>query len=337
MKAHQQRTDLPVLLLYNIDPEWPSIDIEASVQAADLLVHALQELGHPMVVVRLEDQDLRAALRPYSPSDHLVFNWCEEIPRIPRSASRVTDVLESLGFTYTGADPRGLRLAQNKRRVKQRLDALAIPTPRWRVFRNDNIGRWDIFPAIVKPVYEHCSFGVDRDAVVQTREELAARVRYVLETFAQPALVEEFIDGREIHVGVVGNGHLQVLPPAEMDFAAFGDVHDRLCTFDSKFTPGSDPYDLIQIRLPAALSPAEREQIERVTLNAYRATECRDYARLDLRMRDGVVYVLDINHNADFSPDTSLTLSAELAGISYGQLASSLVNLAAQRHPVFGH
>jgi D-alanine-D-alanine ligase len=92
---------------------------------------------------------------------------------------------------------------------------------------------WERFPAIVKPAFEHCSLGIDTNAVVLDAKELGDRVAYIRETYAQPALVEEFIDGREFHVTLWGNGHIHMLPPAEMDFSAFTDVRDRLCTFDS--------------------------------------------------------------------------------------------------------
>jgi D-alanine-D-alanine ligase len=149
-------------------------------------------------------------------------------------------------------------------------------------------------------------------------------------------LVEDFIDGREFHVSVVGNGGLKVLPIAEMDFAAIREDSGRLCTYDSKFVPASADYQMIQLRLPAVLSAQEKRKLEETTIAAYRATGCRDYARMDIRLRNGTFYVLDVNPNADISPDTSMALSAELAGYSFGQFGSLLVHLAARRHPALG-
>ena len=134
---------------------------------------------------------------------------------------------------------------------------------------------------------------------------------------------------------MLGDGKLHTLPPAEMDFSAFNNVKDRLCTFESKFDPQSRSYSMIELHLPAVLSPSEQRQLETAALAAYRLVGCRDYARLDLRLRDGIFYVLDVNPNADFSPDTSLAMAAELCGLSYGQLGSLLINLAAGRHPKF--
>ena len=328
-------TDLPVLLLYNINPSWPQQDIQDCRNAVRLLMDSLTEIGHSIQEVCVQSPDLEMYLEGVNPNEYLIFNWCEELPGIPRSASLVARALDRMGFTYTGTGADALAFSQDKRQVKSSLRCQGIPTPRWQIAATPISDGWDCYPAIVKPAFEHCSFGVTRDAVVLSPAELAERTHYVLETFQQPALIEEFLDGREFHVTVLGNGKLHVLPPAEMDFSAFKYIKDRLCTYESKFDPQSRSYNLIEIRLPAPLTPWEQCQIEEVALFAYRTAGCRDYARLDLRLRDGIFYVLDINPNADISPDTSLALSAELFGLSYGRLASLLINLAAERHPRF--
>jgi len=127
-----------------------------------------------------------------------------------------------------------------------------------------------------------------------------------------------------------------VLPAAEMDFSFFGDAKDRLCTYDSKFIPGSGHYEKIETLLPAPLANDETEALERVCKNAYVALGCRDYARMDVRLRDNIFYVLDVNPNADISIDASMACAAEVAGISYGQMGSLIVRMAAKRHPVWG-
>jgi len=127
-----------------------------------------------------------------------------------------------------------------------------------------------------------------------------------------------------------------MLPPAEMDFSAFADIRHHLCTYDSKFMPGSEDFEKIEIVVPALLEDHQYEQLWQTTYRSYRVLGCRDYARIDLRLRNNIFYVLDINPNADLSPDTSMVYAAESKGISYGEFASRLVNLAAQRHAVFG-
>jgi D-alanine-D-alanine ligase len=244
--------------------------------------------------------------------------------------------LERQGFTYTGADYASLLLSQDKRQVKKRLKDSGIPTARWQIFESASAVDWDLFPAIVKPAFEHYSLGIERESVVQSQVDLIRRVGYVNEKHHQPALVEEFIDGREFHVGMIGNHIPQMLPPAEIDFSAFNDIHDRLCTYEANFDRSSLAYQSITTRLPIELTTEELSNIEQAVLGTYRATDCRDFARMDMRLRDGVFYILDVNPNADISPETSLIKAAEMVGYSYGQFGSLLVNLAAQRHPVFG-
>jgi D-alanine-D-alanine ligase len=327
--------DLPVILLYNLDRTWPPADIQEVMNLTQTLATALTNVGHPVQAVCLEEDNLDQAMSGCDPASQIVFNWCEEVPGIPRSGYLVARKLEELGFTYTGADSRALLFSHDKPAVKACFSKRAIPTPRWRVYESVDSLDWDCFPAIVKPAHEHCSFGITHEAVVHTCQELLKRVEKVIESFNQPVLVEDFIDGREFHVSVVGNGRLKVLPIAEMDFSAIREDNGRLCTYDSKFAPASADYQMIQLRLPAALSAQEKHELEEIAIAAYRATDCRDYARLDIRQRNGTFYVLDVNPNADISPDTSVTLAAGLAGYSFGQFGSMLIKLAAQRHPAF--
>ena len=328
---------LPVLLLHNIDPAWPQTDIDLCLTLGDMMSAELQNTGHPLIRVQVEDDQLARILSDYDPNEVVVFNWCEEVPGIPRSAWMVAQELERQGFTYTGADYPALVLSQDKRQIQQRLKDACVPTPVWEVYCSASELGWHLFPAIVKPAFEHYSLGIERESVVQSEAELARRVNYVVEKYQQPVLVEEFIDGREFHVGVVGNSRLQVLPPAEIDFSIFEDIHDRLCTYEANFNPDTLAYQNSWAKLPVKFTPEELRKMEKAVLGAYRATNCRDYARMDIRMRDGEFYVLDVNHNADLSPDNSLIKAAELVGYSYGEFASLLVTLAAERHPLFGN
>jgi D-alanine-D-alanine ligase len=323
--------NLPVILLYNLDRSWPPSDIEEILALVQNLEEGLSTVGHPTQTICLEDDKLEQAMAGFDPSRQIVFNWCEEVPGIPRSSALVARKLEELGFTFTGAGSQALQFSYDKPAVKERLLKKRIPTPCWQVYTGNGVLDWDCFPAIVKPAFEHYSYGITKEAVVHGRSELSQQVSHVAETFHQPVLIEDFIDGREFHVSVVGNGRLKVLPIAEMDFSAIQEPSARLCTYDSKFEPASLDYQLIQLRLPADLSPEEKQQLEALSIAAFRATNCRDYARLDIRQRDGTFYVLDVNPNADLSPDTSLTLSAGMAGYSHGQFGSLLINLAARR------
>jgi D-alanine-D-alanine ligase len=169
---------------------------------------------------------------------------------------------------------------------------------------------------------------------VTTNEELKQQISKLITEMKQPALVEDFVDGREFHVALWGNDELEVLPAAEMDFAGISDMHQRLCDYDAKFTPDSELYNKIGTLLPAPLTAEEKENLESTCRVAYRATGCRDYARIDLRLRDGIFNVLDVNPNPDISSDASMACAADTLGISYGELGRRIVEMALERHPV---
>jgi len=336
MKDFKRRKDFPVLVLHNIDHSWEQHEIETALREIELIETGMKNEGHPVVSVAVERPELELYLKEFNPLDYVVLNWCESIPGIERSEALVAQTLESLSFTHTGSPPEVLHASWNKCRVKQLLETHGIPTPSWQVFDTPDATSWDIFPAIVKPSGEHCSYGITSDAVVTDKKNLRDRIAYVLETFHEPALVEDFIDGREFHVSMWGNGSVEMLPPAEMDFRTLADVHDRLCTYDAKFKPGTRHYEQIEVLLPAPLSQTERAALEKTARSAYVVMGCRDYARLDIRLRDGIFYVLDINPNPDISSDTSMAAAANLIGYPYGAMLSMLANFAAHRHPLLG-
>ena len=326
---------LPVLYLYNIDPDWDTHDAEAALDSNEKMVAALQEAGHLVMSAELSNKDLASLLSRYASRDLIVFNQCESIPGIPYSEHEAARTIESFEFVYTGSTPDVLLLTGNKAETKQILELYGIPTPRWRVYNEPVAGDWNIFPAIVKTAREHCSISLSPESVVMNSRELESRIEYILKNYDQPALVEDFIDGREFHVPIWGNGDIKVLPVVEMDFSAFHDVHDRLCTYDSKFIPESRHYKVIKSLIPSPLSADDLKTLQRVSLQAYRAIGCRDYARLDVRKRDGKFYVLDVNPNADLDRDASIACSAEYSGISYVETMNHLVRMAASRHPLY--
>jgi D-alanine-D-alanine ligase len=328
---------LPVLLIYELDSAWTGKEQDEVVRETERLGSAMAELGHPVTLVPIADGNIAAQLEPFLPEDYIVFNWCESLPGIPRSETMVAEALETLDFVFTGADSGALALSQDKRRVKTLLATHAIPTPRWRIYENAPDHGWTSFPAIVKPVYEHCSIGITPEAVVMSESELHQRIRYVLDTHRQPALVEDFIDGREFRVAFWGDSVPEPLPVAEMDFSAFPNLRERLCSYDSKFAPDSRHYRNIETLLPATLQKDEHRRLCETAAAAYGIMGCRDYGRIDLRLRDDVFYVLDVNPNPDISADASMAWAAELAGFSYGAFGSYLVSLAAHRHPLLKH
>jgi D-alanine-D-alanine ligase len=326
----------PVLLVFNLDGSWEPAAREEVLRETRRLARALEGEGRRVREFPVRGEGDLETLASLDPSRWIVFNWCESIPGLTRSEAEAARRIGEAGFTYTGAAPEALEFCEDKGRVRELLERRGIPVPAGAVFTAPVRGRWDRFPAIVKALREHCSAGITAEAVVLDERELLDRVAFVVENWRQPALVEEFVDGREFRAVLWGNGPVEMLPVVEMDYADIGRLQDRLCTWEAKFVPGSFHYTAIRTLLPAPLSPGERRTLEGIAAETYRATGCRDYARIDLRLRDGVFFVLDVNPNADISADASIACAAEAAGHSYGALGSRIVGLAAVRHPVFG-
>jgi len=322
-----------VLLLSDLDPKWSTREKAEVLDATSQVDKALCTAGFPTTLVQVTNSDLDTVLAGYDPLEYIVFNWCESLPGVDHSEWLVAEYLEQQGFTFTGAGSVTLASAYDKCHVKRLLDEAGILTPTWKLYDKGCSISWRRFPAIIKPSREHCSAGIHGDSVVMTETSLKNRVRYVTKRFQHPALVEDFIDGRELHVSLWGNRDIDVLPPAEMKFPSFKDVHCRLCTYESKFVEESEQYNNIEIVLPAPLSECELREVEQVCRAAYVLVGCRDYARIDMRMKDGLFYILDVNPNADICPDTSTIYAAELAGYTYGGFLKRLVLLAAERHP----
>jgi len=323
-------------MLHNMNPEWTSEELLESEQDVTTLSNALSELGHPVEIVAIEDDDLSGRLSAYNPENYIVFNWCEEIPGVPHSEPEVAAVMEQMGFVFTGSSSDTLSLAHDKPEIKRILNEANIPTPPWEVFKNPDAGKWNIFPSIVKPAHEHCSIGISPESIVTSPTELENRITFVLETYKQPALVEEFINGREFLNAVWGNHNIAMLPIVEMDYGTLTNLRDRLFTYEAKYVAGSRLYENIDMRVPVELETPVQSVLEQIVLATYRVTGCRDYGRIDVRYHNGVFYVIDVNPNPDINPYTSMTSAAAKVGYSYGEMGSRIVNLAAKRHPVFG-
>lgn len=336
MAASFPPAEMNVLLLYDLDPDWTPAEKEEVAEAHSRLGGALSSAGFSIDLLPVVDRHFPERLSSYDSRDCVLFNWCDGIPGLHHSEYIVVRHLEQLGFVFTGSGSATLALSYDKHRVKQILERQGVPTPNWKLYTSSKTNGWHEFPAIVKPAVGHCSEWLTSESVAMNEKELHDRIAYLVDEVGLPALVEDFIDGREFHVSLWGNGRVEMLPPAEMDFSAFSDVHDRLCTYDAKFIPGSVHYENIRTILPSTLKDAELAELERVCMAAYKAIGCRDYGRIDVRLRDGAFYVLDINPNPDISEDASMASAAEHAGLSHRDMATYLLSLAARRHPVFG-
>jgi len=327
---------LKVLVIYNIDHTWDKSDISESRNSNRILCEALKDEGLEIVCEEICDPHLDRILEDHQPHNTIVFNLCDALPGILYGERKVAEILEERGFTYTGNAPDVLDLSYDKQKTKELLASLGVSVPYGTLLTPEEAHLWNRFPAIVKPAREHCSLTLSEKSVVFDTAALRDQILLVNNELDQPAMVEDFIDGREFHVSVWNNGPPEILPLAEMDFSAFSDPCDRLCTYDSKFIPGSGHYEKIETLIPAPLEERLYRKLEEEVLATWSGFGCLDYARFDFRLRDDKFYLLDVNPNNDISHDTSFALAAGIHRYSYGQMAKRIVMMAAERHPVFG-
>ncbi|HBE41948.1 MAG TPA: hypothetical protein DDW27_12220, partial [Bacteroidales bacterium] len=226
---------MKVLVLYNLDPAWDISEINDVRNSAKVLFESIKEEGIDSCLEELNDPDLALILERYNAGDTIIFNLCEALPGIPYSEKRVLEIIENFGFTYTGNVPEVIEMSYDKQKVKEVLRSFGVRVPFGKVLSPGEAHGWDIFPAIVKPAREHCSLTITEKSVVFDINSLQDQILVVNNELKQPALVEDFIDGREFHVSIWNNDPPEILPPAEMDFSAFSDARKRVCTYDSKF------------------------------------------------------------------------------------------------------
>jgi D-alanine-D-alanine ligase len=322
----------PVLLLYNYYKSWTPAEFEDSRRYATHMVSSLEAVGHTVRIAEFW-RDVHPALHGYNPAEWIIFNWCEGVEGEIGGDARICRDLDQLGYTYTGNSPTTLRLSVEKGRAKKVLERWHIPTPAGREFKSANdLMTWEQFPAIVKPVSQHCSIGVTRDAVVHDIESLRSRIAFVNDTLKEAALVEQFVAGREINVGIWGNGRPRVLPLREIDFSCIENPHHQLVTWDSKWTPDSLEWCSMPVITEVKVSATLRARVEDIALRTYRIFECRDYARVDLRLdSNDQPYVVDVNPNPDICADGGFIGACKAAGYTYGEAISNIVQMAVAR------
>jgi D-alanine-D-alanine ligase len=321
-----------VILLYNHDNAWTLEDAQFAAEDRRTAMSALTNFGYQVQDVKVYDS-VTEALRPFrfDPREWLVFNWCEGYADRPWDYAEVTTELDQLGFTYTGADTWSHYLSADKARVQAALIEQRVLIPRGRILRDPSISEWSIFPAIVKPTNQHGSCGIDRNAIVLDQQQLRRRVEYIEETFKAPALVEEFIDGRELQVSVWGNSQVEVLPEVEVVFDQRRDWRERIYTHEIKFAAdGLDKHN-VGFVCPAMLTVQERRAIERVCRRAYQALRCRGYARIDLRLKNDRPYVLDVNPNPDINSEALLVIAAQVVGLTYDEVIARITQFGEER------
>lgn len=294
------------------------------------VIETLKEQGHDVRTLGVHD-DL-AGIRPTAGffEPHIVFNLMEAFAGVTTFDQNVVSYLELLRLRYTGCNPRGLIFARDKALSKKLLAYHRIPVPEFcvvRYGRKPALPKRMKFPLIVKSLFFEASAGISQASVVEDEDQLERRVQFIHDSLGTAAIIEQFIDGRELYVGVLGNERLDVLPVWEMSFDRMPENRWRIATERVKWNTQYQKKNGIMTNA-AKLAATDFDRIQRVAKRAYRALDLNGYARIDLRMDEqGRFYVLEANPNPNLAYGEDFAESAETAGISYERLLERIIAL----------
>jgi len=324
-----------------LHPEWGDADYkreleEAKVEEAEYdVARALLAKGHDVLMVGIRD-DLTPLLERLAALDpKVVFNGCEAFRGHARHEYAVAAVLEMHGYRHTGSSPTALLVARNKSLTKKILAFHGIRVPAFAEFRPGEkpLRPSELrFPLIVKPLLEDASVGIAQASVVEDDASLAERVRFIHDKFTQAAIVEELIDGRELYVGLLGNGAVEVLPIVEMTFGEPETADHRIATYKAKWDEEYRKRKRIKNVFAKGLADDVAVKIGEICTTAFHALWLQDYGRVDVRLtHDNEVYVLEVNPNPFIAHEHEMANAAEKAGLKYNDFIQRVVDEALAR------
>ena len=296
----------------------------------DVVSH-LKKAGHEVRCIGVLDSltELRAVIGDWKP--HVVFNLLEEFDGIAGNDQHVVSFLELLRQPYTGCNPRGLMLSRDKVLSKQLLAYHRIPTPQFAVFKRGKrvqLPKKLRYPLFVKSATDDASLAIAQASVCEDAARLKERIQFVHEQTQSDALVEEYIAGREIYVGVLGNDRLSVLPVWEMSFGSLAEGQAPIATRKVKWDRRYQKRHGIDTGPAGGLTEAVVASLGRLTKRIYRALHLTGYARMDFRLRDdGQMFVLEANANPNLAEGEDLARSALSGGVSYDELLARILSL----------
>ena len=298
------------------------------------VAETLQKLGHQPVLHMLDGtvKSLHALARIEC---DLVFNLAESFAGVDTADVNIASYLELIGKHYTGAGVHGLMYAQDKAVAKKIFAFHGIHTP---VFARVHRGRLDFshdldFPVIVKPAREDGSIGIEFNAVVNSIRELMERIDWLHQHFDSPVLIEEYVEGREMYVGILGNDNAEALPVVELDLTKLPEGTPRIASAEVKWAKGTRAYRDTKSVIAENLDEDTTARLQNTALAAYQALELRDYGRVDMRLQpDGRVAVIEVNPNPWLTSRAEMAMAARKAGRTYARLIEEIVELAMTRY-----
>src|SRR5579859_1643131 len=294
------------------------------------IFEALEKLGHEPSYLVLDGTDKTLSALAKSDAD-MFFNLTESYAGDDTKEMHVAAYLDLLGRLYTGAGPQALYLAQDKALAKKLFRFHNIRSP---YFATCYRGRLDHaedikFPLIVKPTSEDGSIGIDQFSVVDSVKELMERIHYIQEEFDSPALIEEYIEGREIYAAVMGNDHPEALPLIELDLSKLPEGMAKVAGTEVKWEKDTEAYKVTKSAPAEDLDEETTGLLSKTALETYRALQLRDYGRIDMRLTPkGEAYVIEANPNPWLSSTSEFFMAAKKSGRSYTEMVDEIVELA---------
>jgi len=300
----------------------------------EAIAKALTELGHEPFEIPIDGRPPTLGKVARADAD-LVFNLLESYAGDDTKEMHFAAYLDLLGRKYTGAGPDASYLAMEKSVAKKIMRFHGIDTPSSAVIYKGQIEHaQDIkFPLIVKPSSEDASKGIDAKSVVDSIKDLMERIEYIHDEFDAPALIEEYIDGREIYAAVLGNDKPEALPLVELDLSKLPQDVPRIAGYEVKFDVNTEAYKLTKSAPVQDLDEEITEKIHGIALTTWRALKFRDYGRIDCRLtKEGKVYVLEANPNPWLDPTAEFFMAAKESGRSYTKMIGEIVDAAVARY-----
>jgi D-alanine-D-alanine ligase len=295
---------------------------------------ALKKVGHSPIFMRIDGTRDSLVELAQTESD-LIFNLVESFGGDDSQDTNVAGYLELLGRRFTGSGSSGLYLAQDKALAKKIFTFHGIHTPYFTtVYRGRLEHSHDIeFPVIVKPAREDGSIGIHFGAVCGSIKELMERIDYIHAEFDTPALIEEFIEGREVYVGVLGNEKPEALPVVELDLSKLPEGTPRIAGAEVKWEEDTEAYKQTKPFFPEDLDEAVVKKLQDTAVQCFQALQLRDYGRIDFRLAtDGTVHVIEVNPNPYLLPSAEFSMAARKSGRSYSDLIGEIADLAMARY-----
>ena len=308
--------------------EWDSPETIAAIQSA------LRQ-RHEVIPINAASDALEM-LRKNRPD--IVFNIAEGGAG-PCREGHIPSILEYLGIPYTASDPLTLNICLDKSRTKEILTYHGFPTARFHVVTDQDLSCNSLkYPLVVKPLYEGSSKGIYNNSLVRTREEMIERTSWLMQSYDEPALVEEFLPGREFTIAILGNGaRARVLPIVEILFDSLPEEVNPIYSFEAKWVWDQSCNPLNIFECPARIDEELKMEIEKLCLGAYRVLRCRDWCRVDVRLdAEGRPHILELNPLPGILPkpedNSCFPKAARAAGMSYDQLINEVLDIACERY-----